>query len=55
MDYIATEAEKASVRGNGSIKSWTFSKSLIGKWKSGKAGIDEAVAVCGEIKPCVEL
>lgn len=55
MDYIATETEQASVRCNGSMKMWTFGQGFVDRWKSGKASIDKAVAVCREIKPCADL
>ena len=55
MDYIATETEQASVRCNGSMEMWTFGEGLVDRWKSGKAGIDKAIAVCREIRPYAEL
>lgn len=55
MDYIATETEQASVRCNGSMKMWTLVQGLVDGWKSRKASIDKAVAVCREIRPCEDL
>ncbi len=55
MDYIATGIEQASVRCYRSMIIWTFGEGLVDRWKSGKASIDKAVAVCREIRPCAEL
>lgn len=51
MDDIASKTQETSTRCNDSMKRQTIGESYMGRWKSGKASIIEAVVACGKIGP----
>lgn len=42
---------KANVRGTRSVIGWSFVKDIVDRWNSREAGVNEVIAIYGEIRP----